>query len=68
MRWKNALGRPAYARLQEKLEADPKPTIDVPALHIQGRNDACVLPGGVDGQETCFARGYQRVDIESHKS
>ena len=63
MRWKNALSRPAYAQLQATLEAEPKPAIDVPALHIQGCDDACVLPAAVDGQEKYFTHGYGRIDI-----
>jgi pimeloyl-ACP methyl ester carboxylesterase len=61
MRWGGALGRRAYAELEEMLDVNPPPKIGVPTLFIQGSADACDLSEGADGQESCFSNGYERV-------
>ena len=61
MRWGNALGRRAYAEKQAKLDVKPEPKIAVPTIFVQGDSDACDLVQGADGQEACFASGYERV-------
>ncbi len=61
MRHGGALGRRAYAEAQEKLDAKPPPKITVPTLFIHGSADACELTEGVEGQETAFTGGYERV-------
>ena len=63
-RWGGAVGLRAYADLEAKLDAKPKPKITVPTVYIQGGADACDLVDGAAGQEECFSAGYERIVLK----
>jgi len=63
-RWGNALGKPAYAEAQAKLDAKPKPRIGVRTMFVYGGDDHCVLPAASEGQKSLFSGEYERVAIK----
>ena len=63
-RWGNALSKPAYAALQNKLDAKPKPKISVPTVFGYGTEDVCVLPEASEGQGSLFEGFYERLPIK----
>lgn len=63
-RWGGASGLPAYADIQAKLDAQPKPKIAVPTVYVQGGADACDLLEAAAGQEGYFTGGYDRVVLQ----
>ena len=64
IRWKNAVGKPAYAAEQGRLDRKPPAKIACPTIYVQGEADACDLLHGADGQERVFSGGYERVTLE----
>ena len=60
-RWGGALSLRAYAELQAKLDADPKPKITVPTLYIAGGADNCDLPASSEDQNSHFTGPYEHV-------
>ena len=60
-RWGGALSLPAYADLQARLNASPKPKISVPTLFVQGGSDFCSLPSGSEDQSSGFSGEFERV-------
>ena len=63
-RWGNALGRPAYAALQNMLDGKPKAKISVPTIFGYGTDDHCVLPEASEEQKSFFTGHYERVAIK----
>ena len=63
-RWGNALGKPAYAAIGDRLESKPKPKIAVPTLFGFGTDDHCVLPASSEPQKSLFTGYYERVPIK----
>lgn len=61
MRWGGALSLRAYASLQAKLNAKPRPSISAPTLYIAGDADNCVLPAASEDQAPSFTGSYNRI-------
>ncbi len=62
-RWGNALGKPAYAQVQDRLDAKPKGKISVSTLFAYGDDDHCVLPDASTEQKSLFTGYYERIAI-----
>jgi pimeloyl-ACP methyl ester carboxylesterase len=63
-RWGGALGLRAYAELQAKLNAEPRPKISVPTIYAQGAVDGSDLPSSSEEQADYFTGGYERVLLD----
>ncbi len=65
MRWGGTLSLRAYAQVQAKLDARPKPKISVPCVFVHGAADHCVLPEASEAQKKYFPGPYERVTLKS---
>ena len=61
-RYGNELGKPAYAAMQDEVEARPR--ISVPTLFAYGTDDHCVLPEASEDLKRYFSGWFERVPIK----
>ena len=63
-RWGNSLGKPAYAALQARLLAKPRPKVSVTTVFGYGMEDHCVAPEASAEDGKNFSGFYQRVAMK----
>ncbi len=61
-RYGNELGKPAYAAMQDEVEA--RPELRVPTLFAYGTDDYCVLPAASEDLKRYFTGWFERLPIK----